>query len=595
MKLSTFLFLLVFCSSVSARPFKIISNNSQGAAVTDTLKSGNFILGINDYGGGSISQITLPSTGRAINIMGPQSCSYGRMGQTCMRDGGHGKKYNPTQAGFTETIGTECVVTKTPGKAVVEPRGCALWRGDGVYDFTRWENIGPDAYDEVALGEGPQGAADQDMVDEENLSRVIDGVLYTQQEAEVYSEFDFYGTYENWQGKNGVTIPAFRNYYEYRFVRSGSAPYAAMLQHNQPALTAAGLWDATAFQSNIATNYPKGIFASTMSDMSSLQTDWLGLRYDIALWKPGYRYTCDLNGVWTCNTNTALTGGGYDNTYKTMVILAESNDQNTGNAVGYYRPNSEINTNQIIGVKTYGSIYYTDNRSTGDQIIYSPTRTPSMGLFGFRNQSKGMIGIDRLPAGIHETFRGEAYLFYGTPAQIIAAITTMEALKKNQTITFIEMPIKKTGDADFQPATSNSGLVCDYSSSDTNVATIVNGKVHIVGAGTADITANQIGNTSFNAANNVVRKLTVQTQTALATVEDNADFQVYPNPAKDKIQFRVNNIDNCPLKIYNSVGKLVYSNPQIVDNFSVSTKEIGDAGIYFVNANGKNQKLVLTN
>ena len=82
-------------------------------------------------------------------------------------------------------------------------------------------------------------------------------------------------------------------------------------------------------------------------------------------------------------------------------------------------------------------------------------------------------------------------------------------------------------------------------------------------------------------------------QTALNTIETNPDFQVYPNPAKDQIQFRLNNIDTCPLKIYNSIGKLVYENDHIVNNFSVSTHEIGEAGIYFVNANGKNQKLII--
>ncbi|MBC7888459.1 MAG: choice-of-anchor D domain-containing protein [Ferruginibacter sp.] len=85
-----------------------------------------------------------------------------------------------------------------------------------------------------------------------------------------------------------------------------------------------------------------------------------------------------------------------------------------------------------------------------------------------------------------------------------------DGTKVLQTITFYELPIKVTGSADFDPgATSSAGLPITYTSSRTTVATIVAGKIHLVGAGTATITANQAGDANTNLAKSVSQLLTV--------------------------------------------------------------------------------------
>lgn len=71
--------------------------------------------------------------------------------------------------------------------------------------------------------------------------------------------------------------------------------------------------------------------------------------------------------------------------------------------------------------------------------------------------------------------------------------------QQKQTITFNAMPAAPLGGADFAPgATTNSGLSLNYTSADTTVATIINGKIHIVGLGTTTITASQPGNVSWS-------------------------------------------------------------------------------------------------
>ena len=82
--------------------------------------------------------------------------------------------------------------------------------------------------------------------------------------------------------------------------------------------------------------------------------------------------------------------------------------------------------------------------------------------------------------------------------------------KQNQTINFNALPLKMVGDADFSPlATASSGLAVSYTSSNTAVATIVNGNIHIVGGGSSIITASQAGNSSYNAATSVTQDISI--------------------------------------------------------------------------------------
>lgn len=78
-----------------------------------------------------------------------------------------------------------------------------------------------------------------------------------------------------------------------------------------------------------------------------------------------------------------------------------------------------------------------------------------------------------------------------------------------QNISFPGIDTKKVGDSDFQPATASSGLQISYSSSNENTATIVEGKIHIVGAGTTEITATQSGDSNYYPAEAVKRNLLV--------------------------------------------------------------------------------------
>ena len=95
----------------------------------------------------------------------------------------------------------------------------------------------------------------------------------------------------------------------------------------------------------------------------------------------------------------------------------------------------------------------------------------------------------------------------------ITATNSFVIDKASQTIVFDALPIgKTTGDVNFAPGASSttSGLnAIIYSSSNIAVATIVSGNIHLVGAGTCSIYANQTASDNYNAASQTSQNLTV--------------------------------------------------------------------------------------
>jgi len=98
------------------------------------------------------------------------------------------------------------------------------------------------------------------------------------------------------------------------------------------------------------------------------------------------------------------------------------------------------------------------------------------------------------------------------PTGLTASI--IDTAKQNQTISFGTLSGVTYGDAPFNlTATASSGLSVVYSSSNANVATVSGNTVTIVGPGTTTITADQSGNSTYNAANPVGQTLSVAVKT----------------------------------------------------------------------------------
>lgn len=108
-------------------------------------------------------------------------------------------------------------------------------------------------------------------------------------------------------------------------------------------------------------------------------------------------------------------------------------------------------------------------------------------------------------------YRDQVILVVDTFLQSIGYMPYDERI--SQTITFPLLETRYLNDEDFEPgAVTTSGLPVAYTCSDANVATIINGKIHIVGKGSAVIAAHQPGNETYSPAPDVSRVLVVNSQ-----------------------------------------------------------------------------------
>ncbi len=135
-------------------------------------------------------------------------------------------------------------------------------------------------------------------------------------------------------------------------------------------------------------------------------------------------------------------------------------------------------------------------------------------------------------------------------------------VKFNQVISFGTLPGKNVGDADFDAgAASSRDLSIVYSSDNESVATIINGMIHIAGAGTANITASQPGNDSIQAAEPVVQEFTVSAASLVSSDPGEQNIQIYPNPLKNGLLniYIKENKQLSELTILSVTGKTLFS------------------------------------
>ncbi|WP_066219888.1 CBM96 family carbohydrate-binding protein [Formosa haliotis] len=113
--------------------------------------------------------------------------------------------------------------------------------------------------------------------------------------------------------------------------------------------------------------------------------------------------------------------------------------------------------------------------------------------------NKGVQSFKIMFGGTSEAFKLDNFQFSQTGI-----------VKEDQTIQFYTIPHTVVDTEDFDPmATSSSELPVSYASSNEAVATIVDGKIHIVGSGLTTISAMQGGNDYYNAAETVTQELQV--------------------------------------------------------------------------------------
>lgn len=170
--------------------------------------------------------------------------------------------------------------------------------------------------------------------------------------------------------------------------------------------------------------------------------------------------------------------------------------------------------------------------------------------------------ITGLAASINYQYRVRAVngAVVSQPSNVVAATT----LKQNQTITFTALTDKVVGDQAFAlAATSTSGLAVTFSTASDKI-TVSGSQVTIVKAGRAIITANQTGNSTFNAATPVDRSFCIK-------------------PTKPTVTVANVNTETPTLTSSATAGNQWFLNGNAISGATNSTLNATAAGVYKVN------------
>lgn len=172
---------------------------------------------------------------------------------------------------------------------------------------------------------------------------------------------------------------------------------------------------------------------------------------------------------------------------------------------------------------------------------------------------------------------------------LVYASGTLTINKAPQAITFGELPGVKKGDAPLAlTATSTSGLVVTFESSDPTKATISGSSAVIVNSGTVQVTAKQGGDMNYLPAADVTRALVIKNPDGIEQLKVTGPL-CYPNPFDRVICLDQVCQKALSVKIYDVNGKLVLTRGPKENQIDCAVLR---AGVYLLEADfGKGMKV----
>lgn len=164
-----------------------------------------------------------------------------------------------------------------------------------------------------------------------------------------------------------------------------------------------------------------------------------------------------------------------------------------------------------------------------------------------------------------------------------AVSQTLTVTKVPQVITFPDLPVKNVGDPDFSPEISvDSGMPITITSTNEEVAKIVDGKVRILEGGITTIVASQPGDEIFSAVE-VSRNLVVLGSAVLTSEAKKEQVLIYPNPVTDVLYVALGHESHQSYKLTyingQSVRKGIIRKHEMPFRIDISTLT---EGIYFL-------------
>ncbi len=524
-------------STVASAQIVIQSDPHAANKSTHFISSGSYFkLGITANAGGAINSVLIASPGNVLplkDIMGAQAETYGRLSQANLRDSSHNYVYNPTQAGFGETLGTPCNISDVNGKLTIAKHRMSLWNGDDRYDYIRNSGLGPNPY-----------PANGSTYDVDKLDEVTLGM---NQADEISSEFSFGGYYEDFKPKltglaNPVGVILYHHSFDFNFVpgnclKQFSAANGGLVEE-QVTGNLVPVYQSAKANPQIVNSQPTGNYTTTDQDLSNIFAR-LTFTWDYAEsgFDPKYRYFRNGSLPWTApedrydkvSKNMVTTG-----TNQSAIIVSESGSNlGLGRTLGFYKPRSLTNINCVIGKSIANNAeLYRDDRVYYRDIFEGRNRVAGkMSILGFSTRVNGLLNRNKLVSrNAYESLEQDYFFIYGnSPQQVKDAIDKLENYLASQ------------------------------------------------GNGVASLNSNE--------------KLKNDIQ-----VNGPVSLNVFPNPATNQVTISSSS-SNQTIKnivVYNESGKQVFSKQNVNGNLSIPTVQLGGAGIYLVKTDIGTKKLIIT-
>jgi len=265
------------------------------------------------------------------------------------------------------------------------------------------------------------------------------------------------------------------------------------------------------FSLNAQVNIPNGNFEQASTDgnipswgneLTSTGVKWVGAgsnSIDNTVFKEGQQ-------------SGYITGGG------AMNWIPNIPGNKTYDISFWFRSDASVQNGVTPTVSMQGTKFVGGTISTADLSKLNTPHDAVVGEWVFV-EIKGIKSADTMKdwvIGIASNYNG----FWVDDVKIVEAT----GIKTAQTITFADIT-KQLGDADFTlSAKASSYLPVTYSIADASIATITNGTVHLLKAGSTTITASQAGDDSYEPANATVT-LTVTARPVAAAEVPNGNFE----------------------------------------------------------------------
>lgn len=386
-------------------------------------------FGFNNEGGGYINSFILRGYDQSVNGRNLTPPQFGKGIQGSLRDRLHNGRYNPTQAGYNDKVGTPVVLTKRANYVSAQQFTLALY-GDPVFDFLSHETSSI-----VDVYKNDTGNSDSDYY-------AGDSTL----DSELRSEFDYSFRVEDASSKFGLSSFLREEYYIY--ARAPSAIY----QFTDPRSVVSDGSPVLKTDMRIAdiSNQPANQTPRD-TDLSYITHSVTGARLDSEFRYFHYRQgqswvTGEVSADTPLNcekkmanekvfrfagSNKVVTSPStHCNLDQSLMILSNSPNPFDGTAVGVYFPLTHVLNKKQVSIFDKGTraVAFSENRRLGSlfQVVSTENSRYKYSSINVRSYLSGLLSPTSASAYYggkkFEGISSAVYFLVGTPEEILQAV-----------------------------------------------------------------------------------------------------------------------------------------------------------------------------